>query len=53
MLRTTSFRVPPVIGGVIGIGLTVIGITSGVASIVIMGAVIVAAALATGARSSP
>ena len=44
MFRTTSFRIPPAVGEVIGIGLVVIGITSGVGSIVIMGAVIGAAA---------
>jgi hypothetical protein len=44
MFRTTGFRIPPAVGEVIGIGLMVIGVTSGVASIVIMGAVIVAAA---------
>ena len=44
MFRTTSFRIPPAVGEVIGIGFIVTGITSGVASIVIMGAVIVAAA---------
>jgi hypothetical protein len=44
MFRTTGFRIPPAVGEVIGIGFMVIGITSGVASIVIMGVIIVAAA---------
>ncbi len=44
MLRTTGFRIPPAVGEVIGIGFMVIGITSGVGSIVIMGSVIVVAA---------
>jgi hypothetical protein len=44
MLSSTSFRIPPAVGEIVGIGLMVIGITSGVASIVIMGAVIAAAA---------
>ena len=44
MFSSTGFRIPPAVGEVIGIGLIVIGITSGVASIAIMGAVIVAAA---------
>ena len=44
MSRTTGFRIPPAMGEVIGIGFMVIGIMSSVASIVIMGVVIVAAA---------
>jgi hypothetical protein len=39
-----GFRIPAAVGEILGIAFIAIGITSGVASIVVMGAVITAAA---------
>ena len=44
MFSTFKFRIPPAVGGVLGIALIAIGITSGMVSLAIGGAVVVAAA---------
>jgi hypothetical protein len=44
VLNNFDFRIPPAVGGAIGIALMALGTTSSVASLVIAGAVVVAAA---------
>ncbi len=44
MFKTSGFRIPPFVGGVLGIALMAIGISSGIGSLAIAGAVVVIAA---------
>ena len=44
MLHTSGFRIPPAVGGVLGVALMALGLTSSMVSLVIGGAVVVVAA---------
>lgn len=44
MFMTTDFRIPPTVGAVLGLALMALGASSGLASLVVGGAVVVAAA---------